>query len=223
MKIAENIEMLETGQYCPVLIWDDNDAVLIDTGFPGQFELIRAEIIRCGFTPERITKVILTHQDADHVGGAKIMRGMGAELMAHEAEAPYIQGDKTPVKIAAMEANLDKLPPEKLAFYQRMKAGMADFFTHVDRLLADGEAIPCCGGIKVIHTPGHTPGHIALLLCESEVLVCGDAANIAGGKLCGANPEHTYDMDTAEESFKRLAALDDVTGYVCYHGGYLAK
>ena len=222
MKIAANIEILETGSLYPVLIWDNTDVVLIDTGFPGQFELLQDEIVRCGFKADQITKVILTHQDADHVGSAKILSGIGAKIMAYQDEVPYIQGDKTPVKIAAMEAQLDKLSPDQLAFYKRMKAGMSNFFTHVDHQLADGETIPVCGGIKVVHTPGHTPGHMALLLCESGVLVCGDAANICDGKLCGANPEHTVDIETAEASFKIITSVD-ANGYICYHGGYLAK
>jgi len=89
-------------------------------------------------------------------------------------------------------------------------------------LLTDGQELPICGGITVIHTPGHTPGHISLLLSGSNIAVCGDAANINEGELVGANPGMTHDMGAAAESFKKLADLD-VAGYVCYHTGYLAK
>ena len=225
MKLAKNVEMLEiTGQgtYYPVLLWDENEVALIDTGLPGQFELLKEEIIRCGFTPKRITKVILTHQDLDHIGSAKIFHDLGAEIMAYNEEAPYIQGDTPLIKVADMEANLDKLPPERLEFYNRLKSAMPSLNVHVDSLLSDEQLLNFCGGIRVIHTPGHTPGHMALLLCEANVIVCGDAANIKDGLLVGAKPDYSHDMKAAEESFKRITSLN-AAGYICYHGGYVAK
>jgi len=225
MRIAKNVEMLEIkaqAVYYPVLLWDEKDVVLLDTGFPGQFELIKESIAKCGFSPEQITKVILTHQDIDHIGNAKIFRSLGAEIIAHKEEAPCIQGDKPLTKLADMEANLDKLTPERLGFYNMIKASAPELSVHIDTLLTDGQTIPVCGGIKVIYTPGHTPGHIALLLCESGILVCGDAANISDGGLCGSNPMHTHDMAAAERSFEKMISIG-ANGYVCYHSGYLTQ
>jgi len=225
MRIANNVEMMEVksqGIYYPVLLWDEKDVVLIDTGFPGQFELLKESIAKCGFSPEQVTKVILTHQDIDHIGNAKIFRDMGAEIMAHKEEAPCIQGDKPLTKLADMEANIDKLPPDRLGFYKMIKEAAPKLSVHVDTLLADGQTIRACGGIKVVFTPGHTPGHIALLLVEADILVCGDAANIADGKLISSNAMHTHDSGNAEKSFKKLDSMN-VKGYVCYHGGYLPR
>ncbi|MCL1978605.1 MAG: MBL fold metallo-hydrolase [Methanomassiliicoccaceae archaeon] len=216
------MEIKAQGTYYPVLAWDDEDVLLFDTGLPGQFELIKEEIGKCGFSPEQVTKVILTHQDVDHIGNAKIFRDLGAEIMAHETETPFIQGDSPLTKLADMEAHIDKLPPERLGFYKMLKAAAPGLYVHVDRPLKDGEIIPACGGIKVIHTPGHTPGHIALLLLESGILICGDAANIADCELCGSNPMHTHDASDAERSFGRIISTG-ARGYVCYHGGYLAE
>jgi len=225
MRIAKNVEMMEIkaqATYYPVLLWDESDVVLIDTGFPGQFELMKEGIAKCGFTPEQVTKVIITHQDIDHIGNAKAFRGLGAEIIAHEKEAPYIQGDKPLVKLASMEANLDRLPPERLGFYKMIKESAPNLYVHVDRALADGQTVPACGGIKAVFTPGHTPGHMALQLCASNILVCGDAANITDGKLCGSNPIHTHDNDEAKRSLDKMASMD-VAGYACYHTGYLKK
>ena len=225
MRIANNVEMMEIvaqGTYYPTLLWDEKDVVLIDTGFPGQFELLKEAIAKCGFTPEQVTKVILTHQDIDHIGNAKIFREMGAEIMAHKEEAPCICGDKPLTKLADMEANLDKLPPDRLGFYKMIKETAPGLCVCVDTLLEDGQMIHACGGIKVVFTPGHTPGHIALLLTKANILVCGDAANIADGKLISSNPMHTHDSRDAEKSFKRMDSMD-VKGFVCYHGGYLKR
>ena len=219
MKIANNVEMLELESDYPVLLWDDDNVILIDTGLPGQFDLIKSEMAKVGLAPEQITMVILTHQDLDHIGNLKTIRNLGARVAAYADEAPYIQGDKPPIKLAGLEANLEKLPPELLEFYHMLKQGMPGLVTPVDMLLYDSEVLQACGGIEVIHTPGHTPGHIALRLLASDIIITGDAANKIDGKLCGATPEYTDDMATAEASFEKIKALKPA-GFVCYHGGY---
>jgi len=112
MKIADNVEMLEIpsdeGAMYPVLTWDDNEVVLIDTGLPGQIELLRAAVSQAGFALEKITKVIITHHDMDHIGCAKILAGLGAKILAHEIEAPYIEGEKAAFKLTEIEKRIDK-------------------------------------------------------------------------------------------------------------------
>jgi len=222
MRLSDNVEMLEItndgGTLYPILLWDDTDVILIDTGLPGQLELIRAAAEMTGISSGRITKVILTHHDMDHIGCAKLLRESGAEIWAHELEAPYIQGDELSPKLVKMEERFQELSDGERAFLERVKAGAPMFHVHVDRKLRDSETLPCCGGIKIIHTPGHTPGHIALRLLASDILVAGDAANIADGNLTGANPQHTLDMEQAEQSFEKIRAME-ARMTVCYHGG----
>lgn len=74
----------------------------------------------------------------------------------------------------------------------------------------DGDEIM---GMQVIHTPGHTEGHICLLDSLTDTLVAGDAINGADGGLTGANPSFTPDMDTAGESIQKLATLQFDTVY----------
>jgi glyoxylase-like metal-dependent hydrolase (beta-lactamase superfamily II) len=86
--------------------------------------------------------------------------------------------------------------------------------------LHDGETWPFCGGLQVIHTPGHTPGHIALLLQKSNILLCGDAANITDGAWSGANPVFTQDMALAGLSLLKKQEQQPAAA-VCYDGGLL--
>ena len=88
----------------------------------------------------------------------------------------------------------------------------------VDRTLADGEELPHAGGIVVIYTPGHSPGHLCLYHKRSRSLITGDALNVSEGLLAGPNPVHTPDVATALASLKQLAAYDIET-VICYHGG----
>jgi glyoxylase-like metal-dependent hydrolase (beta-lactamase superfamily II) len=76
------------------------------------------------------------------------------------------------------------------------------------------------GGIEVVHTPGHTPGHIALFLRQERIMVVGDAANIANGRVTGPNPQHSHDMALGKESFDKLTAYY-CRGVVSYHCGFL--
>ena len=223
MKIANHVEMLEikgeSGILYPVLIWDDDHLVLIDAALPGQIEPLGEAVLKAGFSLEKITTVIITHQDMDHIGCAKTLADLGAEILAHETEAPYIQGDKTFLRITDMEKRLDELDEGERTFYERMKKGAPYFYVHVDKLLRDNETLDICGGIKVIHTPGHTPGHIALLLEQSNIIVAGDAANITGGVITGANPQYTHDIPWAQTSFEKLMNHKP-DAIVCYHGGF---
>ncbi len=73
------------------------------------------------------------------------------------------------------------------------------------RAVGDGDEV---FGLQVIATPGHTPGHIAVLDPASSLLVAGDALNREGGSaVVGANPDFSDDMAQATESVKKLAGL----------------
>lgn len=226
MRIADNIEMLEIkmdhGTLYPVLIWDDNELILIDTGLSGQIDLFRDEILRAGFSIEAITKVIITHQDVDHIGCAKIFADFGAKIIAHIDEIPYIQGEKTPIKISDKEERLQELNEREYAFYERSKDNAPLLYLSVDISVEDNQILDICGGIQIIHTPGHTPGHISLLLKKSGILIAGDAANIKEGKLIGANsgPQYTHNFALSEVSFNKMIGLNP-SAVVCYHGGII--
>lgn len=231
MKIAEGLEMLEIhgsmfgapGVFYPTLIWEGSDIVLIDTGLPGQQELIREAVQKTGVSFDKLNRIIITHQDMDHIGGlATIVKdsALNIEVLSHEVERPYIQGELTPIKMtpermAQQEVMLSKLPEEKR---NEIKKLFSNLSAKVDKTVEDGEELPFCGGIQVIFTPGHTPGHICLYLKKYKTLVTGDAMNVVEGKLSGPNPQFTYNMKEAITSLKKLSNYDIQT-VLCYHGG----
>ena len=61
-------------------------------------------------------------------------------------------------------------------------------------------------GLRVIATPGHTPGHISVYDPVGSLLILGDAMNNID-KLTGPNPQYTADMAQAHQSVKKLAQL----------------
>lgn len=229
MKIATGVEMLEipatiqgaqTFIY-PTLIWDSKTTILVDTGFPGQLSEFRRAIKEGGASFERIDKIIITHHDRDHIGSLRsILKELPqkASVFAHEGEIHYIEGRIPPFKATLAEAPDSPYPPEIKALFQRQKLDYLDFKVSVDRIVEDGEELPFCGGITVIHTPGHTPGHICLYIGQSKTLIAGDALSVEGGKL-GLLPKFaSLDWPSAVRSLGKLVPYD-VETVICYHGG----
>jgi len=228
MKIHEGVEMLEitaairgtpTSIY-PALLWDAQAAVLVDAGFPGQLELIRAALEQAGLPFERLTDVVITHHDLDHIGSLASIRAQrpGLRVWAGAQEQAYIQGEKTPLKLAQMRANLEALPAEQQAFFEVMRGAFQNSFTPVERTLVEGDLLPVLGGVRVIDTPGHTLGHICLYLPQAKVLIAGDALRVENGELGRPAPTLNADQALSLASLKKLAALDIET-VICYHGG----
>ncbi|WP_238900360.1 MBL fold metallo-hydrolase [Clostridium sp. YIM B02500] len=220
MKIAEGLDILELGneerRMNATLIWDDKNVILIDAGLPGQIENIREEVEKAGVSFDRINKIIITHHDLDHMGSlSSIVKNSKSEIevLAHSGERPYIEGDKIGIKIT----------PERLSSMpDSMKETIKQLKTKVNRIVKDEEELSYCGGIEVIYTPGHTPGHICLYLRKYKALVTGDAMNVVNNELIGPNPEYTFDMKQAMESLKKLTKYDIET-VICYHGGVFTK
>lgn len=81
-----------------------------------------------------------------------------------------------------------------------------------------GDILPFCGGIKVVDTKGHMPGHISLYIENEKVLIAGDALVVENEKLCMAMPQFVLNMQEAQES---ICSLQDysIEKIICYHGG----
>jgi glyoxylase-like metal-dependent hydrolase (beta-lactamase superfamily II) len=205
----------------PTLLWDSEHTILVDAGFPGQLDLIRAAVDQAGVPFTHLDTLIVTHHDLDHIGClAPILaeRPGAIHVLAHEVEKGYIDGSQTPLKLARMEANLEHLPEQAKAFYTQMKAGFQHSFAPVDQTLRDGEVLPYCGGITVVHTPGHTHGHICLYLQEHKALIAGDTLIVQDGKLAMGPAEYNFDTDTARKSLEKLSRYE-IRTVISYHSG----
>ncbi|SHK55329.1 MBL fold metallo-hydrolase [Desulforamulus aeronauticus] len=229
MKIAAGVEMLEITAnimgkqsiISPTLLWDNDTVILVDAGYPGQLQQFREAIEQVGLPFDKLTMIILTHHDIDHIGSlVSINQALpqGVRVLAHEEEKPYIQGEKCPVKLAQLGAKLDSLTPEMKVVYENLKAGFEKCKAPVDQTVTDGEVLPYCGGITVIDTPGHTPGHICLYLKESKVLLAGDALGVENGQLVASPKFINFDNALSIKSLAKLTHYDIET-VICYHGG----
>ena len=143
----------------------DGSVTLVDAGLRGATgKLVRA-LRAMGSTPQMVTRILVTHAHLDHVGDARRLRQRtGGSLLVHEHDARYVRSGTPPPHDP--EVPLARV----LHFLHRHQAS-----SEVDGTFSDDELLPVAGGLRVLHTPGHTPGHCSFLHQPTGVLVTGDA------------------------------------------------
>jgi glyoxylase-like metal-dependent hydrolase (beta-lactamase superfamily II) len=158
-----------------VFLGSDGTVVVVDAGFKRGGRRVAAALQILGKDIPDITHLVLTHAHMDHAGGAHRLVGGSPDVLAHRDDVACLAAGREPdsdpgslggrlVNIAASVWRRPWYPP-----------------VTVTRPLADGEVVPIAGGLRVIHTPGHTPGHMSLLHKQSGVLITGDAVvNVRG-------------------------------------------
>jgi len=173
---------------------------LIDTGFRGSVPLVLETIRQLGRRPEELALVILTHNHLDHAGGAAALRQItGCKIAARPVDFT-IGRDNVPYPGGKYVARLLQAPP--LAPVRRRLLLGSD---SIDIPLADDQTLPVLGGLKVLFTPGHTPGSVSLYAPAPKILFVGDALNKRNGL-----PYRTMTMNLqdAVDSALKIASQD---------------
>ena len=178
------------------LVVEDDGLTLVDTMLPGSAKRVLAAARNIG---RPIVRIVLTHAHGDHVGS---LDALAAELPAAEVsisarDARLLMGDNT----------LDAGEPN-----DRLRGSYPGTKTRPGRALEAGERV---GSLEVVPTPGHTPGHVALLDTRDRTLLCADAFSTLGGVATTAKPNPrfplpalaTWHRPTALESAKALRTL----------------
>jgi glyoxylase-like metal-dependent hydrolase (beta-lactamase superfamily II) len=166
------------------LLCSDRDLVVVDPGWDSDagWQALGAGLQAAGADLEDVTGVVVTHVHPDHHGlSERLRRASGSWVAMHPAER-----DSLPSRIwddyHGPDQNLAWLRrcgvPEDIAAELAVSTeSMRRFLTlaEPDRLLEHGDLVPMDGrSIRVIHTPGHTPGHLCLHEETEDVLLTGD-------------------------------------------------
>jgi glyoxylase-like metal-dependent hydrolase (beta-lactamase superfamily II) len=178
------------------LVREDDGLTLIDCNIPGTADRIIAKARQLGAP---IRRIAITHAHPDHVGSIdKLVEQLpGVELLISARDARPLAGD----------ASLDPHEPKGRKLQAlKIKTRPTGELTPGGRL----------GSLEVIASPGHTPGHVALLDTRDRTLYCGDAystyirvATTAEPKLPTPLPSlATWHGPTEVASARALRALD---------------
>ena len=178
----------------------DSRLTIVDTGFKGRAMKLLKEARLYGYHASDITNIIITHHHADHMGSlAELKKLTGASVITHTADVPYVDGSRPqpgPSRPAWLGKALSPFPGLR---------GAAP--AAVEQPVNDEYELPILGGIKVVHTPGHTPGSISLYLKQERVLIVGDLlANRFGLSL----PSRMFTVNLVQEieSINKILSLD---------------
>ena len=203
MKIIDNVYVIKGVTANPYLIVDTDGLTLIDVGIPSSDKKILAYIASLGNSPQDVRRIILTHSDIDHVGSLSALhKATGARTYASQIESSAI---------AAGKPSREARPPG-FALRRFLFTLISPFFKvkpfQVDEILQDGQILPVLGGLQVVETVGHTPGHISLFAPAVGVLFCGDSMRTdENGINASLPPGLTWDLAKAKESIQKQAAL----------------
>lgn len=192
-----------------VYLIKEDPLTLIDVG-PKTKEA--ADVLRSKLQRERIKfkdiqRIVLTHAHEDHCGLAKQIRdeAKNAEILVHGWETGHLFG-----RLAREEHHKLMIRagvPDSV--FQEMQAIYADISLLTDAL-TDGEFSPLhdeqelefsSGTLKVLHTPGHTPGSCSFVREANRTLIVGDCVL----KRITPNPIVSPDPIDANRRFKSLA------------------
>lgn len=205
MKIIDNVYVVPDVIANPYLIVDADGLTLIDTGLPRNEKTILAYVASLGRSARDVKRIILTHSDVDHVGSlAALHKLTGARTYASKIEADAIALGK-PSRIPGMP--VDASPIMRLRLLLRRFLLKATPF-QVAEILTDGQVLPALGGLRVVETPGHTPGHISLFAPAEGILFCGDSMVTYDNNIDDEpRPAATWDQTIAQASIVRQSLL----------------
>jgi glyoxylase-like metal-dependent hydrolase (beta-lactamase superfamily II) len=129
--------------------------LMIDAGFGAK--KFRAGLDKLGISPDEITTILLTHTDGDHTGSIPLYKN--AQIYMHRDEEQMVNGTMGKTKFSKTKW---KYGPYKL--------------------LGDSDSLDIDGlRIRLIHTPGHTPGSVCYIIGD-DYLVSGDNLIVMNGK-----------------------------------------
>lgn len=184
-----------------VYLITDSRFCLVDAGFPIDLPPLRAALRRLGADISDLEAVVATHYHGDHVGTvARLQRDWGIKAAIHSEDALFASGE--------LPYERFKYQPTRLLFYYSLYPLFRYRCFQADLLLEEGSVLPLLGGLRVLHTPGHSRGSICLFSEREGILFTGDLVRNERGRLEGPPPRFTPDPQRAAASLLRLATLD---------------
>lgn len=190
------------------VIEDPDGLTVVDTGIAPTGPAMIKALGKLGHAPTAIKRILITHAHPDHYGSLPyLQKTSGAHVITSQPEQQVLEKKSS---VARRPSGFS--PPD---------TWVSEAVT-VDRVIADGDTLPdIMGGLHVIGTPGHAPGHLSFWHPTKRVLIAGDVLFHLFG--LGLPPGFlTADMDENCRSVRKVAALEP--HIVTFgHGGALTQ
>jgi len=173
-----------TTNNCNTYLLDGPSRVLIDPGHLNLFDHAKNGLAESGLQIEDIGLVIGTHAHQDHIGAVPLFKNSKAQFAIHETEWQHLKLRKTHIQ-GSTDLGLDTISP--------------DFFIQEGDISINGL------DLKVLHTPGHSPGSVCLYWTQQKALFSGDLVFKEG---IGRTDLPGGDGAKLKESIKKLLNLE---------------
>lgn len=220
LKISKSIGN-ENVVLCPTLIKANGGNYLVDCGYEETGVELEDALKTLNIDIKDLNGVVITHDDHDHLGGLNFLKQKNRKLKVFcgELEKDSVSGLVKSERLIQAESLFDNLPNDDrtwaLDFIRQLK-NVKRF--NVDKVFKNNDVFE--NEIVVIHTPGHTKGHISLFYPKEGIFIAGDSVVIENGAFDIANPSFTLDMDQAIMSVEKIISLAP-RKIICYHGGIM--
>ncbi|MCA8933178.1 MAG: MBL fold metallo-hydrolase, partial [Rhodospirillaceae bacterium] len=191
-----------------LLVNTGDHLVLVDVGSGANFQATAGRLVEnlaaAGIDAAAIDTVVLTHAHPDHCWGiiddaTGEPRFPNANYFVRESEWAFWTADET----------LGSAPEGMRGMIQMTKANLLPVTDRTELLGADAEVVP---GIRMVETPGHTPGHVSLLISsgDAQLFCTGDC--MTSDIISFAHPEwyFAYDLDPELAVTTRRVVFDRV-------------
>jgi glyoxylase-like metal-dependent hydrolase (beta-lactamase superfamily II) len=203
-QIADGIYSLsqnKAGQIHAYLVRNGAELILIDTLFDNDGQIILNAIHELGLEPTALKHILLTHAHRSHIGGAAALKARcKARVYSHAWEADIISGDRE-----AQRVSFWPRAPWQVYYIQAGLALGVDGHVpcEVDETVKDGDFV---GPLQIVHTPGHTPGHLCFHWPEKQFLHAGDAVATYPSVTAGW-AGLTLNLKQSKDSLGKLAGI----------------
>jgi len=168
------INMLASNCY---LIAEPDGLTLIDAGIPSSFSQIVDFIGSLDRSVQELKTILLSHADIDHVGAAPALKAeSGARIYASQIAAQALAEGHS-----SRQIELGILTP----IFRWLETLNGAMQIEVDEILSAGQVLPVISGLKVLETPGHTPGHLSFYAEKHKLLFAGDSVSTNPDEILG--------------------------------------